>query len=94
MVAASYKQENHVTRYPVILYRSAVIRCSPEANNGILRRTSPIFRPVTFLVAFGVVFAATRTGWCVTAQLLYEQLRHMDIHHFVILVAIRLMVAY
>ena len=30
-----------------------------------IRRTSPIFRPVTFLVAFGVVLVAPGTGWCV-----------------------------
>ena len=30
-----------------------------------IRRTSPILRPVTFLVAFGVVLVAPRTGWCV-----------------------------
>ena len=29
------------------------------------RRTAPIFRPLTFLVAFGVVFVAPRTGRCV-----------------------------
>ena len=44
-----------------------------QSNNGILRRTSHIFRPVTFLlafgvvlVAFGVVLVASRTGRCVT----------------------------
>ena len=30
-----------------------------------IRRTCPIFRPVTFLVAFAVVLVALRTGWCV-----------------------------
>ena len=30
-----------------------------------IRRTGPIFRLVTFVVAFGVVFVAPRTGWCV-----------------------------
>ena len=29
------------------------------------RVTGPIFRPVTFLVAFGVVLVKRRTGWCV-----------------------------
>ena len=51
-----------------------------QPENGVLRRTSPIFRPVTFLVefgvvlvefgvvlvAFGVVSVAPLTGWCVT----------------------------
>ena len=27
--------------------------------------SGPIFRPVAFLVTFGVVLAAPRTGWCV-----------------------------
>ena len=31
-----------------------------------IKKLSPIFRPVTFLVAFGVVSVAPRTGWCVT----------------------------
>ena len=30
-----------------------------------IRRTSPIFRQVTFLLAFCVVVVALRTGWCV-----------------------------
>ena len=29
------------------------------------RRTGTIFHPVTFLVAFGIVLVALRTGWCV-----------------------------
>ena len=51
-----------------------------QPKNGIIRRTSPIFGPVTFLVAFGVVWVAfgvvlvafgvvlvaPRTGRCVT----------------------------
>ena len=53
---------------------SAISRgCLAIANNGILRRTSPIFRPVTFLVAFrvvlvafGAVLVAPRTGQCVS----------------------------
>ena len=46
-----------------ITYRHEIVQ---ETKNGILRRTSPIFRPVTFLVAFGVVLVAPHTGRCVT----------------------------
>ena len=51
---------------------SLACRQEPSPKNGILRRVRPIFRPVTFLVSFGVVLVefgvvlvAPRTGRCV-----------------------------
>ena len=45
-----------------------MLRWTIKAKNEILRRTSPIFRPVTFLVAFRVVLVAPRTGRCLTVS--------------------------
>ena len=56
--------DNHIARSIIVRYSNVTNmtlyteRCAVQPKKGILRRTSPIFRPVTFLVAFGLVLAA------------------------------------
>ena len=50
---------------PPSLYSTSA--CAVQSNKGILRRTIPILRPVTFLVALDLVLVEPRTGRCVTA---------------------------
>ena len=47
---------------------SSSLAMSSAWSNKDIRRTLPIFRLVTFLVAFGVVLVPPHTGWCVVVD--------------------------